>query len=89
MVIKILSLDGDIDIFGMNFKRMVPRNVKNIGMPVDVDMLCDIGHVQGEMNEVYCIIDRNIGSLKFFNELVDHGATIYRDFLVKELSWSD
>ncbi len=49
MVVKVRSLDGDIDIFGMYVERMFASDIEDIGMPVDTDLLSDVGQVQGVM----------------------------------------
>ena len=49
MVVEVRSLDGGIDVFGMHFERMFASDIEYIGMPVDTDLLSDVGQVQGVM----------------------------------------
>jgi hypothetical protein len=76
MIIKIRSLDSDIDISGMHSERVFSSDVENVGMPVDTNMLGNVSQIHSEMDEVNRFIDGDVGSVEILDELVDDGSSI-------------
>lgn len=76
MVIEVLSLDGHVDVSGMDRERMLSSHIENVGMPVDINVLSDVGQVHGEMHDTNGLVDGDIGSMEVFDELVDDGSTV-------------
>ena len=83
MVVEVCSLDGEIDVFGMYFERMFASDIEDIGMPVDTDLLSDVGQVQGVMQRSG-FFNGDVGGLKIMYKLINDGSAIEGEFLVKE-----
>lgn len=55
---------------------MLSCDVKDISMPVDSYLLCDIGHVHFDVDEVDGIVIGDVWCFKVFDELVDDRSAV-------------
>ena len=88
MVIEVCSLNGDVDILGMYIERMLASHIENISMPINMNVLGNIGHIHGKMNQINSLLNGHIGGMKILNELVNNWSSIGRDRLVEEIGAS-
>lgn len=61
MILEKLCFDGNVDVFGLDGKGSITFNFEDIGVPIDIDFLCDIGHVHFDMDKIERIIVGDIG----------------------------
>lgn len=50
VILKILDFESYVDISSMDGKRTVCSNIKNVGVPVDINFLGDVSQVKFDMN---------------------------------------
>lgn len=71
----------------MNGKWSISCNVENIGVPVDIYFLSDVGEIKFNVNQVGGVVISDVRGFEVVKELVDERSTIQGKLLVEEVSW--